>query len=414
MNAEIITIGDEILIGQIVDTNAAFVGKELTNIGLEVEKITSIKDGLAEIMDILKSSSAEVILITGGLGPTRDDMTKKALCDFFDDKLEMNFQALKRVEEIFADQDRELLQKNRDQALLPSKAKVLINKYGTASGMWFEEKGRLFISLPGVPVEMKHLMIEEVLPRLKTKFEPYYIEQQTLLTYGIGESLLAEKIKDIEDDLPEYMDLAYLPGPGRVRLRLMARGKDKKFLGQEIQKWTEKLKHRVENNYGGVEGEGSLAEDIAKFFSNHKLTLSTAESFTGGKIANIFTEMPGASIYFKGGILPYHTQIKIDVLGVSEEIVKTHSVVSAEVAEAMALRAQKIFKSDFAIGTTGNAGPTKGDSDAEIGTAFIALATPDRVIVRKFKLGNVRSKVVGKAVIKALEILKQELFVERK
>lgn len=409
MNAEIVTIGDEILIGQITDTNAAFIGSKLTEKGVEVQKISSVKDDLEEIVSVLKQSSADFIILTGGLGPTRDDVTKKALCLFFEDELKLNSEALKRIENIFKGTDLAALQANRRQALLPQKCTMLPNEFGTAPGMWFEENGKIYVSLPGVPVEMKHLLKKEVLPRLVKKFTPYFIEQKTLLTYGIGESALAEKLSNLEDNLPKYMSLAYLPAPGSVRLRLTARGEDQEFLNQALQNWENQVKEVVRENYGGVEGKASLAKEIAEILTLRKWTLATAESFTGGKIASLFTEMPGASAYYRGGMVPYDTKMKVKVLGVPQEIIEQHSVVSREVAHAMAERIRHIFQSDFAIATTGNAGPTKGDSDAEIGTAFLAIATPDEIKVQEFKLGNVREKVVKKAILKSLEILKLEL-----
>lgn len=410
MKAEIITIGDEILIGQITDTNAAFIGNKLTEAGVEVQKISTVKDDLEEIVLVLKQSSADLVITTGGLGPTRDDVTKKAFCLFFEDELQLNSEALKRIENLFKGTNLAALQTNRNQALLPSKCSMLNNEFGTAPGMWFEENDKIYISLPGVPVEMKHLLKEEVLPRLSKKFNPYFIEQKTLLTYGIGESALAEKLTSLEDALPDFMNLAYLPSPGSVRLRLTAKGSDNQSLIRAIQKWEDAIKQLVQANYGGVEGKASLAKEIAEILALNKWTLATVESFTGGKIASLFTEMPGASAYYKGGMVPYDTKMKVSVLGVPQEIIDQHSVVSAEVAHAMAERIQQLFQSDYAIATTGNAGPTKGDSDAEIGTAFLAVATPEEIKVLEFKLGKVREKVVKKAILKSLEILKLELF----
>lgn len=412
MNVEIITIGDEILIGQIVDSNSAYIGKLLTEIGAEVKRILSIKDEKEEILNALEAASkrADLVLITGGLGPTKDDLTKKTLLEFFDDELVENQEALDRVKMIFSRYERPLLKENIAQAWLPSKAEALINKRGTAPGMWFEQEKVIYVSLPGVPVEMKYLMKEEVLPRLVKQYKLPSITQKTILTSGLGESFLADKISDIEDALPKNMSLAYLPGPGRVRLRLMARGENKKALNVELEHWVNKIKERIKENYSGIEGESSLLDDIATRLNKDGKTLSLVESFTGGKIMGIFTEIPGTSAYFKGGVVPYQTNMKVHLLGVSQTIIDKHSVVSAAVAKEMALKGQELLKSDYCLSTTGNAGPTKGDSDAEIGTAFIGLATPEKVFALEFNFSGDREEIVKRAVFKALEIIHREIF----
>ncbi len=411
MNVEIITIGDEILIGQIVDSNAAFIGKELTKIGMEIVKIQSIKDEQQQILKTLHQVEEEtkVVILTGGLGPTRDDITKKTLTAFFEDELIQNEKALNQVKEIFSRLNRPLLVENINQALLPSKAEALFNKWGTAPGMWFEENDKIYISMPGVPTEMKNLMREEVLPRLKKKFKRPFILQKTILTYGLGESFLADQIKDLEDALPQYMSLAYLPGVARVRLRIMARGKNEVALEKEINTWINQLKERIKKHFGGIEGEFSLEAEIANLLTSQKKSIAVAESCTGGRIANLFTKTPGASAFFKGGVIPYETKMKVEVLGVDQEIIDKHSVVSAQTAKAMAIQTRKLFQSDIALSTTGNAGPTKGDSNAEIGTVYIGIADAEKVESFKFNFGKNREKVVERAVIKSFEILKQKI-----
>ena len=413
MNAEIITIGDEILIGQIVDSNASFIGKELTRIGVEVVKIQSIKDEQQQILKTLNQveEQTEIIILTGGLGPTRDDITKKTLTDFFKDKLIENSAVLNQVRETFSKLNRPLLKENIDQALLPSKAEALYNKWGTAPGMWFEENGKIYISMPGVPVEMKNLMKVEVLPRLKQKFKLPFILQKTILTYGLGESFLADKIKDLEESLPENMSLAYLASPGRVRLRIMARGKNEIALAEKIDTWIIELKNRIKEHFGGIEEEYSLETEIANLLTSKKKSIAVAESCTGGRIASLLTKAPGASAFFKGGIIPYETKMKVNILGVDQEIIDKHSVVSTETAQAMAAETRKLFQTDFAISTTGNAGPTKGDSNAEIGTVYIGVADAEKTEAFEFNFGKVREKVVIRAVIKSLEILKQKISV---
>lgn len=407
MNAELIIIGDEILIGQIVDTNSAFMGKELTQIGIEVRQITTISDDRSAILHALKTakSRSELVIFTGGLGPTKDDITKKTLTYFFKDHLEENQTALENVKRLFKQIGEPVLQVNIDQAKIPSRATALPNAYGTAPGMWLEKDEAVFVFLPGVPYEMKTLLRQEVLPRLRQRFDRSYILHQTVLTYGMGESRVAEKIEDWENALPSNMKLAYLPSPGRVRLRLTARGNDRKKLKKTLDRELEKLHGLIGDIIHGLEGKSSLEREIASLLTKTGKTLATIESCTGGEIANLLTDIPGASAYFMGGLIPYSTRMKTEMLGVSQEKINTYSVVSAEVAEAMSVQGQKMFQSDFALATTGNAGPTKGDSDAEIGTVFIAIAYENQVETHEFHLGKSREKVIKKAVYKALEIL---------
>ncbi|TXK75003.1 competence/damage-inducible protein A [Mesonia sp. K4-1] len=408
MIAEIITIGDEILIGQIVDTNSAYISKKLNSIGVEVGQITSIKDTKEHITQTLNdvSGRAHIVIITGGLGPTNDDLTKKTLCEYFNDSYVVNEKVLSHVEKLFEKYvDTPISQLNRDQALIPSKAIALNNEYGTAPGMWFDENNVVYISLPGVPYEMKALLDNEVLPRLQQKFERPHIVHKTILTYGLGESAIAEKIESWETALPNHIKLAYLPSLGRVRLRLSARGSEREFLENSIESEIEKLQHIIGDIIKGFEGEETLEEQIAQKFVEHKKTLVTAESCTGGEVASRFTSYPGASQYFKGSIVTYATSSKNDVLGIPTELIDRFSVVSEEVTLQMALKARKLFKADVAIATTGNAGPTKGDSDAELGTVYIALVSEKEEKVYQFNFGNKREKVIEKAVIKAQEIL---------
>ncbi|MDT0293919.1 competence/damage-inducible protein A [Mesonia ostreae] len=408
MIAEIITIGDEILIGQIVDTNSVFISKKLNKIGIDVGQITSIQDTSDHIKATLNAAAqrANIIIITGGLGPTNDDLTKHTLCEYFDDTYMVNESVLAHIEELFRKYiDTPISQLNRDQALIPTKAIALNNQYGTAPGMWFDENDVVYISLPGVPYEMKALLEDEVLPRLQQRFERPYIIHKTVLTYGVGESAIAEKIETWENELPSHIKLAYLPSLGRVRLRLSARGKEKQFLQDTIDSEVEKLQEFIGDIIKGFEEEASLEEQIAQAFVNHQKTLVTAESCTGGEIAARFAAIPGASKYFKGSIVTYATSSKNDVLGIPAALIEEHSVVSEEITLQMAVRAREMFKADVAIATTGNAGPTKGDSEAELGTVYIALASDTEEKVYSFNFGNLREKVIEKAVIKAQEIL---------
>jgi len=414
MQAEIITIGDEILIGQIVDTNSAFISQQLNKIGVSVYQITSVQDDKQHILKALQEAehNADIVIITGGLGPTKDDITKKTMATYFQDTLVQDEAVLKNIEWLWKTYLKKPLQQvNIDQALVPSKAQVLMNKVGSAPGMWIEKGNKTFISLPGVPFEMRTLIENEVLPRLKKKYKFPFILHKTLLTYGLGESTLSARIEPWEDNLPEYIKLAYLPNLGKVRLRLSAKGDNKEYIEQEVDKQIQLLLPQIQDAFVGFEDhEMSLEAIIGKQLEQSKKTLATAESFTGGKIAESITAISGASAYYKGSIVSYATQAKIDVLKVPEDIIQKYSVVSAEVAESMAKNVLELFQTDYAIATTGNAGPTKGDSDAELGTVFIAIATKNKVYSERFTFGNHRIKVVNKAVNKAFEMLQKEIF----
>jgi len=413
MTAEIITIGDEILIGQIIDTNSAYISKELNKIGVSVHQITSIEDDRAHILQTLKEASqrADIIIITGGLGPTKDDITKKCLCEFFDDELVRNEEVLKHIEELFDKYiDTPISNLNRDQALLPSKAIALHNEFGTAAGMWFKENGKVFISMPGVPYEMRGLMEREIIPRLMQSYSRPVILHKTVITYGLGESAIAEKIESWEDKLPKDIKLAYLPNLGRVRLRLSAKGDNHERLKNAIDEQVSELHKIIGDIIYGYEDDDPVEVVIGNMLAERNWSLSTAESCTGGRLASKFTEAPGSSASFKGSLVCYSTQAKIDLLNVSEELIEKHSVVSAEVAKAMAQGARNKFHTEFAISTTGNAGPTKGESDAELGTVFIGIATPTGVTAHQFNFGNHREKVIGKSVNKAMELLQQSII----
>lgn len=413
MKAAIVTIGDEILIGQIVDTNSSYVAKALDKIGIATHEMLSISDDKQHILDTFHSlqNKVEVVIITGGLGPTKDDVTKKTFCDYFEDNLVENEAVLVHVKSIIEGiYKRPITQMNRDQALVPTKAKVLFNQAGTAPGMWMEKENTVFISLPGVPYEMKYLIDNEVIPNLVQKFERPYIVHQTIMTYGRGESMIAEQIEEWEDNLPDFIKLAYLPSPGKVRLRLTARGNDETLLKEEIKHQVEKLDLLIHDIIVGYNEDEPIEVVVGRLLTEKKLTISTAESCTGGKIAATLSAVPGASNYFKGSVVSYATQTKIDVLGIDESMIKNHGVVSAEVAIAMAKSVQKVMNSDYAIATTGNAGPTKGDDDAELGTVFIGIATLNEVFVEEFNFGQPREKVIDRAVSKGLELIYKEIL----
>lgn len=412
MKAEIITIGDEILIGQVVDSNSTFIGKQLTKIGIDVLQIKTIRDEKSEILQALKSAAhrTNLIIITGGLGPTKDDITKSTFCTYFEDELVVHQKTEAYITNMLQKIEEPLLQVNLDQAKVPSTAKVLPNRFGTAPGMWFEKDEVVYVSLPGVPYEMKAILKDEVIPRLTEEYNRPVILQKTALTYGMGESRVAKRIEDWQDNLPQNMSLAYLPNPGRVRLRLTIKANDEETAQQELNYQLKKLENLIGDIIGGYEEEEtSLQESVAKTLTEKRKTIGLAESFTGGKIANLFTEIPGASKYFKGGLIPYETKMKEKILGVKAETLEKYSVVSAEVAEEMAIQTQKIFDADYAVSTTGNAGPTRGDSNAEVGTVFIGIATPATVNTYAYNFGNSRERTTGKAIHKALELLLKEL-----
>ena len=413
MIAEIVSIGDEILIGQIVNTNAVFIAKELNKIGIEVGQITSISDRKEHIESCLDDAQkrAQVIILTGGLGPTKDDLTKHTLCSYFDDVLVKNQVVLDRIEEMFAKYvPTPINDENRKQALLPSKAKVLNNFFGTASGMWFEIDNKVVISLPGVPFEMKALISNEVIPALQKHYTRPFIIHKTLLTYGLGESVIAERIELWENDLPKDIKLAYLPNLGRVRLRLSGKGTDENLLNNRIDAEIQKLYPLIGDIIMGFEEEASIEEQLQAQFIKTNNSLAIAESCTGGKIASRLTQIPGASSYFKGGMVAYATEVKVNLLGVSKGLIDNFSVVSAPVAEAMAVGVRERFGSTIGVSTTGNAGPSKGDSDADLGTVFIAVSSVSGVVSYELHLGKHRERVVEKAINKAMELLHKEVF----
>lgn len=411
MQAEIITIGDEILIGQVVDTNSAFIGKEFNKVGISIFQITSVQDERSHILKALKEAeeNVDIIIVTGGLGPTKDDITKHTICEYFNDTLIENQTVLAHIEQLFSQYNRPLLEVNKQQALVPSTAQVLMNYNGTAPGMWLEKNGKVFVSLPGVPYEMKALIKGQVIPKLRAQFKFPYIMHKTILTYGLGESALAERIASWEDNLPRFVKLAYLPSLGRVRLRLSAIAMDETLVKIEIQKQVNLVLPQIKDVFVGYEEDESIEALIGKQLTEIGKTLALAESCTGGRIAKSFTQIAGASAYFKGGIVAYATASKINILKVPETTISKHSVVSREVAEAMAKNVRMLFDSDIGVSTTGNAGPTKGDSDAEVGTVWIAIATQDQVYSEMFNFGNHREKVIVRASNKALELLQKQI-----
>jgi nicotinamide-nucleotide amidase len=412
MKATIITIGDEILIGQITDTNSGFIAKSLEKIGVQVHEMISISDDKSHILETFAKVQNEVdfVIITGGLGPTKDDITKITFCDYFQDTLQRNSTVENHIVALFTKMNFNVSQVNRDQALVPSKAIVLQNQFGTAPGMWMTKEKTVFVSLPGVPYEMKAIVTNELVPKIVSEYKRPYILHKTILTYGQGESIVAERIESWEDNLPGFVKLAYLPSPGRVRLRLTARGSNEKILQTTINELVEKLVEIIGDIIVGFEEDESIEVVLGELLSQKGLTLSTAESCTGGKISEIITSISGSSNYFRGGIVSYATDTKVSLLGVKQTTIDAFSVVSTQVAEEMALGVQKVLSSDFAVATTGNAGPSKGDADASLGTVCVAIATPNGVFSEQFNFGQPRQKVIDRAVNKGLEMLLKEIL----
>ena len=413
MTATIVTIGDEILIGQIVDTNSGFIAKALDKIGIQTLEMLSISDDKQHILDTFASlqNKTDLVLITGGLGPTKDDITKHTFCAYFEDHLirnqEVEAHVIQLIESVMK---RPASQINKDQALVPSTCQILFNMVGTAPGMWMQKEQTVYISLPGVPYEMKYLVEHQIVPKSVQEYDRPYILHKTIMTYGQGESLLAERIEDWENNLPDFIKLAYLPAPGRVRLRLTARGKDKEVLENAMQENVATLSTIIGDIIVGYDEDQTIEAMLGKQLVSKNKTLATAESCTGGKIAQVITSVSGASAYFKGSVVSYATETKVNVLGVSQELITAYSVVSKEVATEMALRVQKMMQTDFAIATTGNAGPTKGEADAPVGTVCIAIATPTGSIVEQFDFGQPREKVIDRTVNKAFEMLQKEIL----
>lgn len=412
MKATIITIGDEILIGQITDTNSGFIAKSLDKIGIQVHEMLSISDDKSHILETFAKVQNEVdfVIITGGLGPTKDDITKITFCDYFQDTLQRNSAVENHIVALFTKMNFNVSQVNLDQALVPSRAIILQNQFGTAPGMWMTKEKTVFVSLPGVPYEMKAIVTNELVPKIVSEYKRPFILHKTILTYGQGESIVAERIETWEDNLPGFVKLAYLPSPGRVRLRLTARGEDEKILQATIKDLVEKLVEIIGDIIVGFEEEESIEVVLGELLSQKGFSLSTAESCTGGKIAEIITSISGSSNYFRGGIVSYATDTKISLLGVKQSTIDIFSVVSTQVAEEMAIGVQKVLKSDFAIATTGNAGPSKGDADASLGTVCVAIATPKEVFSEQFNFGQPRQKVIDRAVNKGLEMLLKEIL----
>jgi nicotinamide-nucleotide amidase len=412
MLAEIITIGDEILIGQIVDTNSAWMGEQLNLAGIKVHQITSVSDNAEHIVKALDEAKSRVdlILITGGLGPTKDDITKHTLVKYFNTSLRFDEEVHQHVKALFARFGREVTGVNLKQAEVPESCTVIHNANGTAPGMWFDQDGKVFVSMPGVPYEMKKMMGAEILPRLKQKYSLPTIVHRTVLTQGIGESFLSEIIADWENSLADKnIKLAYLPSPGMVRLRLSASGNDETALRKTVEEKVEELNKLIPQHIYGYEKD-TLEQIVGRLLKEKKQTLSLAESCSGGLIAHLVTSVPGSSAYFMGGVVSYSYESKTNMLGVTTETLEKFGAVSEEVVTQMAEGARKEFKTDWAVSASGIAGPDGGIEGKPVGTVWIAVAGPTGVKAKKFQFGGDRERNIAVTAITALNMLRKALI----
>ncbi|MCF8230789.1 MAG: competence/damage-inducible protein A [Bacteroidales bacterium] len=411
VKTEIINIGDEILIGQIVNTNAAWMADQLNLNGFSVVHMATIADTKEAIIQALRQASvrADVVLLTGGLGPTKDDITKQTLAEYFGTNLITHKKILQEVKDFFASRGQSLTPTNRRQADIPANCIPLSNPYGTAPGMWFEERGKIYASMPGVPIEMKNLLSREIIPRLREKYQTEHLVHQTIMTHGLGESHLSDNIREWEEQLPNHIKLAYLPRPGIVRLRLSAVGNDKTKLKQEINQAIHDLQAYIPDLIYGYD-DITLEEVTGQLLSRQKKTVATAESCTGGAIAARITRIPGSSAYFRGSVVAYANDVKEKQLGVPPSSLKNHGAVSQPVVEAMAEGVRNRFKTDYALATSGIAGPEGGTKEKPVGMVWIAVSSGAQTVAREFHFGNNRERNTELSVLSALNMLRKELI----
>jgi len=413
MDALLITIGDEILIGQVVDTNSAWIAEKLNLIGVKVDKIISIPDSREVIQKTIDEAfiNCSIIIITGGLGPTNDDITKSTLKEYFNGQYIIHEPTLEHIGSIFKKRGMELTELNRQQAEVPDCCIVLKNQLGTAPGMWIEKDGKILVSLPGVPFEMIGLMENEVLPRLSKISTNQIVVHRTIQTFGLPESFLAEKLTDWENQLPSFVKLAYLPSPSSIRLRLSAYGSKDLQLEKIIQNEISKL-YKVIPEYIFGEGEVTIQEVVGLLLKTKNATLSTAESCTGGTIAHLITQIPGSSAYFKGSIVAYSNEVKEKILGVDSELIKNYGAVSKQLVEAMAKGVKSNLNTNYAIAVSGIAGPDGGTLNKPVGTVWIAIATDKSLSSLELKLSSDRTRNIIRASVTALNMLRLMLIDE--
>ncbi|HOB83435.1 MAG TPA: competence/damage-inducible protein A [Bacteroidales bacterium] len=411
MNAQIITIGDELLIGQTIDTNSAFIGSELSSIGFDITRKISIHDRRDDILQTFSgvTGKTELVLVTGGLGPTSDDITKQTICEFFDTRLVLNKSALTMIEEMMRRRGVQMNENNRMQAMVPESCRVIQNERGTAPGMLFEKDKTMFIFMPGVPFEMKYMMTEHILPILKERFTSQVIIHKNIMTYGAPEARLAEMLSGFEKELPGEISLAYLPSSGVIKLRLTAKGTDRDLLTGIIVEQVKKLYRTIpELIYG--EDEKSLEKVIGELLKERKQTVSTAESCTGGKIAEMITSIAGSSAYYKGSVIAYDNSLKKHLLGVPDDLIKKYGAVSRQVVEQMALGARKLMGTDFSVATSGIAGPDGGTDSKPVGMVWIAVSSDKGTIAEKYIYGSERIQNILRFSNAALNLLRLQII----
>ena len=408
---DIISIGDELLIGQVINSNASWMGQRLSAQGMRINRMVAVADTREAIMNALENSArnARVVLVTGGLGPTKDDLTKDIACEYFGSKLILDEGVRTHVESFFKKRGFDLTKLNYWQAMVPDNCQVVANAVGTAPGMYFEKDGVHYLFMPGVPMEMKSIMETWAIPYFKNLCQPDAYVEKTVLTHGMGESFLADKIADWENNLPEHFSLAYLPSPGRVRLRISARGDNQEQLQAELDEQIAKLKSIIKNLFYGYDDD-TLEEVVGKMLLDKKATLSTAESCTGGLIAHKITTIPGSSQYFKGSVVAYANEIKENVLKVNSADLEKYGAVSETVVLQMAENVRKIYNTDYALSVSGIAGPDGGTAEKPVGTVWIALATADKVVAKKFLFGGERVRNIDWSYQTALNMLRLELI----
>lgn len=408
MNAEIITIGDELLIGQVVDTNSAWIANKLNLIGIDITRITSISDKKEEIFKALDqiNDNTELVLITGGLGPTNDDYTKKALAGYFGVQLVLNNDVLEHIKQFVFKRNAELNQRNIQQAEIPENCRIIPNKLGTAPGMWFEHKGKIIISMPGVPFEMKEMMYNFILEELESRIKDFFIIHKLILTQGLPESKLAEVLEEWESNLPNELSLAYLPSPGIIKLRITAKGADKKLLENLIAEQVGKLENIIPEIICGYDYD-QLEEILGNLLIERSSTLSVAESCTGGRISQIITSIPGCSAWFKGGVIAYSNTIKENILNVNKRNIDIYGAVSKQVVEEMVKGILDLYQTDYAIATSGIAGPTGGTKDKPVGTTWIAIGDKNTIVSQKYVFGDQRDRNIQRASLTAINMLRK-------
>jgi nicotinamide-nucleotide amidase len=405
-----ISIGDELLIGQVVNTNAAWLGEHLADAGFQLDATLTIGDSEQAILDALQAClDADLVLVTGGLGPTADDITKPTVCKFFDTELAFCQEAYDNIVALFNRRGFQMSERNRGQAMLPKACQYIPNTYGTASCMWLEKQGTVFAFMPGVPFEMKGIFTDELLPRIKQRFQAMPYEKRVVMTTGIGESFLADKIKEWEDALPDFLSLAYLPQYGMVRLRLSGRHENAELLRTTLDEQVGKLCKLIPEYIFAMQDQ-PIERTVFDLLMERGMTFASAESCTGGNIAHVVTLIPGSSEVFKGTAVTYATPMKTKVLGVPAATIEQYGVVSQQVVEGMAKGVRDLMEADFGVATTGVAGPGGGSEENPVGTVWIGVASARGVVSKRFNFGKDRENVINRATVMAYEMLRQQII----